>query len=84
MEERRRSPRARCLLGAKVSFYSRRNTLSGTVRNQSERGLLVNFGEDPMIPNQIEVAVREPGEARSGEGRLARRRESRPRLRGRD
>jgi hypothetical protein len=57
MDERRKSHRARCLLGARVVFNARSSTMSCTVKNHSEEGALLLFGETPYIPNQIELVL---------------------------
>ncbi len=57
MEERRRKTRRRCLIGARVVFNNRSSTLSCTLRNQSEDGCLLSFGETPYLPNQIEIVL---------------------------
>lgn len=57
MEERRKSARARCLLGARVVFNARSSTLSCTVRNHSEDGALLMFGEPPYMPDLLEMVL---------------------------
>jgi PilZ domain len=57
MVERRKSARSRCLLGARVVFNGRNATLSCTLRNYSEDGALLKFGETPYIPDQLEIVL---------------------------
>jgi hypothetical protein len=57
MIERRKSPRKRCLLGARVVFNARGSTLSCMLRNYSEDGALLKFGEPPYVPEQIEIVL---------------------------
>jgi PilZ domain len=57
MIERRKSARNRCLLGARVVFNSRNSTLSCTLRNYSEDGALLKFGEAPVVPDQLEMVL---------------------------
>jgi len=57
MIERRKVARGRCLLGARVVFNNRSSTLSCTLRNHSDDGALLRFGETPYIPDQIEIVL---------------------------
>jgi hypothetical protein len=57
MEERREDKRRRCLLGARVVFNGRDSTLSCTVRNVSDTGVMLAFGETPYIPQIIELLL---------------------------
>lgn len=57
MAERRRTDRRRCLLGARAVFNARSSTLSCTVRNFSEEGALLRFGEHPYMPDEIEIVL---------------------------
>ncbi len=57
MDERRKNPRLRCLIGARVVFNNRGSTLSCTIRNRSDEGCLLSFGETPYLPNQIEIVI---------------------------
>jgi PilZ domain len=57
MEERRKNARSRCLLGARVVFSARSSTLSCTVKNHSEDGALLMFGEVPCIPDMLELVL---------------------------
>ena len=57
MIERRKSTRNRSLLGARVVFNARSSTMSCTLRNYSEDGALLKFGETPYIPSQVEVVL---------------------------
>jgi hypothetical protein len=55
--ERRKTERRRCLLGARVVFNGRSSTLSCTVRNYSEQGALLEFGEPPYMPDLFEIVL---------------------------
>ncbi len=57
MIERRKYTRYRSLLGARVVFNARNSTMSCTVKNYSEDGALLKFGETPFIPDQIEILL---------------------------
>jgi hypothetical protein len=57
MDERREDKRRRCLLGARVVFNGRGSTLSCTVRNVSDTGAMLVFGETPYIPKMIELLL---------------------------
>jgi hypothetical protein len=55
--ERRRNDRRRSLLGARVVFDNRSSTLKCTIRNYSEDGALLEFGETPYVPDMIEIVL---------------------------
>ncbi len=57
MSERRKHPRGRCLVGAEVVYNGRASTMSCTLRNQSEEGGLLIFGEAPNIPEQFNLSI---------------------------
>jgi PilZ domain len=57
MDNRRHSARRRCLLGARVVFNARASTMSCTVKNLSETGALLVFGETPLIPEMVELLL---------------------------
>ena len=57
MNERRKVARSRCILGARVVFNNRNSTLDCMMRNHSEDGALLKFGETPYIPDQIEIVL---------------------------
>lgn len=57
MIERRKSTRNRSLLGARVVFNARSSTMSCTVKNYSEDGALLKFGETPYVPDMIEIIL---------------------------
>ncbi len=57
MDERRRIARGRALIGAKVIFNNRKASLSCVVRNITADGCMLVFGEDPFIPNLVEVEI---------------------------
>jgi hypothetical protein len=75
MEERRKAARSRCLLGARVVFNARSSTMSCTIRNHSEDGAQLMFGEAPCIPDQLELIldnrrIRVPADVMWRSGRL--------------
>jgi hypothetical protein len=55
--ERRKVDRRRCLLGAQVIFNNRSLTMSCTIRNFSDDGALLEFGETPYVPELIEIVL---------------------------
>jgi hypothetical protein len=58
MDERRNAARRRCLLGAKVVFNNRASTMSCLVKNVSDSGALLVFGEsDPFVPEMVELLL---------------------------
>ncbi len=57
MDERRKSARRRCLIGARAVFNNRSSTLNCTLRNWSEDGCLLSFGETPYLPSRIELVL---------------------------
>jgi hypothetical protein len=57
MKERREKDRRRCLLGARAVFNSRTSTLACTVRNVSDTGAMLVFGEMPDLPHLIELLL---------------------------
>ncbi|MFM9973891.1 MAG: PilZ domain-containing protein [Beijerinckiaceae bacterium] len=57
MDERREDNRRRCLLGARVVFNGRASTYSCTVRNVSDTGAMLIFGEKPYVPLLIELLL---------------------------
>jgi PilZ domain len=57
MSERRQNVRRRCLLGARAVFNARSSTMSCTVRNMSDHGAMLVFGETPYIPEQFELLL---------------------------
>jgi hypothetical protein len=57
MLERRQSSRIRCLIGARTVFNGRNSTLSCTIRNYSEEGAQLLFGETPYLPDHLEVLL---------------------------
>ena len=57
MVERRKSVRNRCLIGARVIFNTRNSTMSCNLRNFSEGGALLRFGEMPYVPGELEVVL---------------------------
>jgi PilZ domain len=58
MDERRNAARRRCLLGARVVFNNRESTISCTVKNVSDSGALLVFGENnPFVPEAAELLL---------------------------
>ena len=55
MDERRNRVRGRCLVGARVIFNNRKASLGCVVKNQTEEGCMLTFGETPFIPNEVEL-----------------------------
>ncbi len=57
-EERRAQRRQRALKGALVVFNGGLSTAEATVRDMSETGLRLRFGDGSAIPAHCEVAVK--------------------------
>lgn len=55
--ERRAVTRRRVLKGATLSFNNGYGALEGLVRNESERGVLLNFGETSAVPSSFDLTV---------------------------
>lgn len=56
--ERRAVMRRRVLKGATLSFNKGYGALEGLVRNESERGVLLHFGETSAVPADFELTVK--------------------------
>lgn len=56
--ERRAVMRRRVLKGATLSFNNGYGALEGLVRNESERGVLLNFGETSAVPSSFDLTVK--------------------------
>ena len=57
-DERRAYPRRRVLKGATLSFNKGYGALECVVRNESERGALLSFGETSAVPSRFDLTVR--------------------------
>ena len=55
--DRRSEMRRRVLKGATLSFNRGFSTFEGTLRNQSERGGRLSFGEALAVPSTFELAI---------------------------
>jgi len=55
--ERRRSPRARRLLSARLSFNHHWSTMDCVVRNLSDDGALLEFPAPVMLPNDFDIEL---------------------------
>jgi hypothetical protein len=56
--ERRATLRRRALKGATLSFNRGYGALEGVVRNESERGAMLNFGETSAVPSEFDLTVK--------------------------
>jgi hypothetical protein len=56
--ERRATLRRRVLKGATLSFNRGYGALEGLVRNESERGAMLHFGETSAVPSELDLAVK--------------------------
>lgn len=68
IEERRRVPRRRSLLGARVIFNERQSTMTCRIRDMDENGARLAFDGPPMVPAEFELRV----EQRDGRRRARR------------
>ena len=55
--ERRADRRRRALKGAKLRFDRGFGAMEGVVRNESENGALLSFGDTTGVPSGFELAV---------------------------
>lgn len=62
--ERRGAPRRRMLKGGTLSFNKGYGALECVVRNVSERGALLAFGETSAVPAAFDLAIKGEGAAR--------------------
>jgi hypothetical protein len=65
MVERRREPRQRSLLGARLSFNHRQSTMDCLVRNISPNGALIVFEHAAVTPREFHVEIPTRAETRS-------------------
>jgi hypothetical protein len=56
-DERRAEPRRRVLKGATLSFNKGYGAMECVVRNESQRGALLAFGETTAVPTSFELHV---------------------------
>jgi hypothetical protein len=56
--ERRVTLRRRVLKGATLSFNRGYGALEGVVRNESEHGALLSFGETSAVPSKFDLVVK--------------------------
>jgi hypothetical protein len=57
MNERRKTPRARTILGGVISFNKRRSTLDCNVRNLSVHGARVEFTNTAILPDEFDLTI---------------------------
>ena len=57
MEERRREPRIRSLLGGRMTFNDSQCAVSCTVRNVSETGAMVKLTEMFRMPDEFDLNI---------------------------
>ncbi len=62
--ELRKEGRRRMLKGAKLSFYGGYCSFEGIVRNQSQNGARLDFGDTTGVPSEFTLAI--AGEASEG------------------
>lgn len=58
LAERRAALRRRVFRGATLSFNKGYGALEGVVRNESECGAMLNFGETSAVPSEFDLAVK--------------------------
>jgi hypothetical protein len=56
--ERRATPRRRVLKGATLSFNKGYGALECVVRNESEKGALLSFGETSAVPPAFNMTIK--------------------------
>ncbi len=55
--ELRKESRRRTLKGAKLSFYGGYCSFEGIVRNQSQNGARLDFGDTTGVPSEFNLAI---------------------------
>lgn len=55
--EQRKETRRRTLKGAKLSFYGGYCSFEGIVRNQSQNGARLDFGDTTGVPAEFSLAI---------------------------
>lgn len=55
--ERRKNPRLRSLLGARVSFNQQRSTLDCVVRNMSDDGAMILLSDAVALPEAFDLEI---------------------------
>jgi len=61
MEERRKTVRQRSYLGGQIAFNNRCSTMDCTVRNMSAGGARVAFPDTVVLPQDLDLAIRQKG-----------------------
>ena len=61
MEERRKTVRQRSYLGGRIAFNNRSSTMDCTVRNMSAGGARVAFSDTVVLPQDLDLAIRQKG-----------------------
>jgi hypothetical protein len=61
MQERRKTVRQRSYLGGQIAFNGRYSTMDCTVRNISSGGARVAFPDTVVLPQDLDLAVRQKG-----------------------
>jgi hypothetical protein len=61
MEERRKTVRQRSYLGGRIAFNDRYSTMDCTVRNMSAGGARVAFPDTVVLPQDLDLAIRQKG-----------------------
>ncbi|HEV7874102.1 MAG TPA: PilZ domain-containing protein [Enterovirga sp.] len=61
MEERRKTVRQRSYLGGRIAFNNRSSTMDCTVRNMSAGGARVAFSDTVVLPQDVDLAIRQKG-----------------------
>lgn len=59
IEERRKAPRSRTLLGGVVSFNQKRSTLDCLVRNMSDAGALLVLSDAVALPSGFDLEIQQ-------------------------
>ena len=62
MEDRRREPRRRSLLGGCIGFHRRQSTMDCVVRNISKHGALIVFPHAAITPGELTLRIPHRGE----------------------
>lgn len=65
MTERRREPRLRSLLGARISFRRLQSSMDCIVRNIAPHGALVVFPRAAVTPQEFSLEIPQRGERRT-------------------
>ena len=57
MDERRTQPRRRSLLGGRIAYNNNQCTFDGILRNVSDDGALIVFGDATATPSDVVLSV---------------------------